>query len=94
MISIEKVASAYSGAIGCMCGCLGDYAYPSNRVEEAGKERGYSLRAEEISDRRVKTRVNRLNKMIANKDYDRLHTYDFGIFAEKNGRTVGIYFKK
>jgi hypothetical protein len=94
MISLDKVASAYSGKVGCICGCNGDYAYPSDWVDQAGKDRGYALRAEEVSDRLVKNRVNRLNKMIANKDYDKFDEYDFGVFLEKNGRTVAVYFKQ
>lgn len=94
MITLDKVASAYSGKVGCMCGCNGDYSYPSDYVDEASKDRGYAVHADEVSDRRVKTRVNKLNKMIAAKDYDSLDEYDFGVFVEKNGRTVAVYFRK
>ena len=94
MIALEKVASAYNGRTGCMCGCNGNYAYASNYREEAGKERGFVLSDDDVSDSKLKTRLNKLNKMIAAKDYDTLDEYDFGVFVEKNGRTLGVYFKK
>jgi hypothetical protein len=93
MIALEKVASAYNGRIGCMCGCIGDYAYASDYREQAGKERGYALSDEDVSDRKLKIRLNKLNKMIAAKDYNSLEEYDFGVFVEKNGRALGVYFK-
>lgn len=62
MVAIETVQSVYSGKAGrCCCGCSGKHYYASAHVEEAGKNRGYQIQADEISDRMVARVVNLLN---------------------------------
>lgn len=92
-VKCEAVLNAYSGKEGCMCGCLGSYVYPSDKVEAASKSRGYPVRPEEVNDRTVKARVNRLNKMVASGDYDELDANEQYVYASKGGRCVAVYFK-
>lgn len=53
-IKLEDVFSAYSGKDGrCACGCSGTYYYASKHQKEASKDRGYPIKAEEISNQQV-----------------------------------------
>jgi len=63
-VNFENVSSFYTGRPGCMCGCNGNYRYNSLHAEAAGKNRGYAVGADEISDRAVKMGVTKFNKLI------------------------------
>lgn len=64
-INIENVSSVYSGKDGkCCCGCSGKHTYASAHVKWASKHRGYKVEADEVSDRSVKTIVNKINRLI------------------------------
>lgn len=57
----EQVNSAYIGTPHrCMCGCSGDYAYTKSGQVKAGQERGYQVKENEVSDRKVRTRINKM----------------------------------
>ena len=66
-IKIKDVVRVYSGKQHtCYCGCAGRYYVASAHVVEAGKERGYPVKPDEISDeisdemvKKVVTFVNR-----------------------------------
>ena len=63
--SIESnIFNSYSGNIGCMCGCNGTYKYKSTHAEAAGKNRGYSVDSDEISDTAVKRKISSLKRLI------------------------------
>lgn len=50
-ITPSMVRSAYEGDKGkCCCGCAGKHFYSSALLDEAGKDRGYSIEPDEISD--------------------------------------------
>lgn len=51
------LASAYSGRPGCACGCRGNYRYASAHREWAGRNRGYAVGDDDVSDRSV-ARIN------------------------------------
>jgi len=55
MTTMTKTAtSVYSGKAGkCCCGCAGKHYYASASRDEAGSDRGYPVRDEEVSDRMV-----------------------------------------
>jgi hypothetical protein len=60
---LNDVVSVYLGKPNeCMCGCSGNYAYTSANADYAGKDRGYPLSEDDISDRKVKARLNRFYK--------------------------------
>ena len=62
-LTIDAIRSAYSGARGkCCCGCSGNHRYASAHVDEATKNRGYSIDPDEVSDRYVKTVFNKIKK--------------------------------
>lgn len=50
-LSVEKLMSAYSGALGCACGCRGRYRYTSAHREAAGAARGFEVTDKDVSDR-------------------------------------------
>lgn len=94
-IRTEDVLSAYNGKVGCMCGCNGDYAYNEAKKDEGTKDRGYEVQDDELSDRKVKTRINRLLKLVEQKDYDDLDINLNGdtkyIYLAKNNRCICLY---
>jgi len=94
LMDLDRVESAYVGARGCMCGCIGDYAYRTETQAEAGANRGYAVSDDEVSDRKVKGRFAKLLRQVAEGDYDRLDVYDEGVYVERGDRVVAIYFRK
>ena len=94
LMTLDRVESAYVGTLGCMCGCNGDYAYRSETQAEAGANRGYEVTDDEVSDRKVKGRFNKLLKQLAEGDYDVVHVEDYGVFVERGNRQVAVYFRK
>ena len=69
-IDLTTVRRVYSGRLGCMCGCNGKYTYSSGDLEAASKERGYPVGPEDVSDRSVRTIVNKVKKLIETNDPD------------------------
>jgi len=63
-VELNKVASVYSGQDGsCCCGCSGKHTYASQYRDWSSKDRGYEVKENEVSDRSVKTLVNKMNKL-------------------------------
>ena len=62
------VEAAYSGKLGCACGCRGKYSYASAFAKQAGKRRGYDVSPDEISDRSIVVMTRKFNKAIADKN--------------------------
>jgi hypothetical protein len=61
-IRVEDVLKVYSGKNGkCMCGCAGKYTYRKTTQEIGGEKRGYPVTDDEVSDRAVKTILNKIN---------------------------------
>jgi hypothetical protein len=55
MLDRDKIASVYSGKAGrCCCGCAGKHFTASQHRSWEGRNRGYKVRDEEVSDRMVK----------------------------------------
>lgn len=65
-ITFEQVRKSYNGRTGCACGCNGDYTLPSHvSIEEANAQTGYNAYDEsDVSDRRVKIALSKVNKAI------------------------------
>ena len=74
-----------------MCGCSGTYRYASAHRKTAGKDRGYKVDDEEISDRRVKTVFNKMVKN-AHLGIEVIDNYIFTI--EIGSRQYTIYLKE
>ena len=88
-VNLNQVYKVYSGKRGCMCGCLGNYRYPSSVDREAYKAQNkVDLEDEDISDRSV--------KIIANKviNHPNVKVQDNIMYVEENGRIKAVYFKK
>lgn len=61
-----KVTSVYSGkANRCCCGCSGKHYYKNETRELAGKNRGYEIEDEEISDSMVKRIIKKIQENIS-----------------------------
>lgn len=58
MIKFENVVRSYNGKPGCMCGCIGNYSTPIHATT-------IKTREDEISDRRVKLALNKVNKALS-----------------------------
>ncbi len=60
VLTLNDISSIYLGTPNrCMCGCSGHYAYTKFNARKSGQRRGYSIGPEEISDRKVKSRLKR-----------------------------------
>ena len=72
-----------------MCGCRGKYAYPKARQEQGGKDRGYAVADDEVSDRSVKILFNKVMKN------PKVEFADDGMYAvvETETRSTVVYFK-
>lgn len=59
----RRVTHVYSGQKGkCCCGCAGKHYYSSDAVKGEAKRRGYSLDAEDVSDRMVSRVCNTIER--------------------------------
>lgn len=55
MLNIQNVTRVYNGKLNaCMCGCSGKYSTNPAYREHVGKERGYPVSDEEVSERSVR----------------------------------------
>ena len=82
----ELTMCSYNGRPGCMCGCNGKYSYTKKLQEFSGKNRGYSVDDEEISDIVVKRMINRFKKLL--KDGDEVK------FSQETCKGEGYFFYK
>jgi len=94
----DKIFVSYSGKPGCMCGCLGKYNYKESFRSFAGKNRGYEISDDEISDVAVSRMINKFRKLLESgvklhliDDYGKDHVGNF--FYETPTRYNAIYFK-
>ncbi len=85
-MQVENVTRVYSGKIGCMCGCNGKYRTASKFRELVGKERGYAVDDNEVSDRSVKIMYT---KVMSNPNRVEEGNY---VYVEHNGRIQVVYF--
>lgn len=72
-LTTDDVLSVYSGKDKkCCCGCSGKHSYSSKFVVEAGLNRGYDVKSEEVSDAQITRVLNiiKKNSEIAEFAYD------------------------
>jgi formate dehydrogenase assembly factor FdhD len=85
----EDLESVYVGKAGrCCCGCSGRHRYASATREQAGKNRGYSVKDDEVNDRQVK----KVLKIV--KEYPELARLEEGshIAVELGPKLYIVYF--
>jgi len=88
-IKIDDVASVYSGKVNhCCCGCAGKHTVASKWRAYVGRDRGYEVRDEEVSDRTVKLILNKIAKVGPDQVND-----DF-VSAETDSRLYIAYLVK
>jgi hypothetical protein len=62
---VAQVSSVYSGkANHCCCGCAGKHAYAEQHREWAGKNRGYAIEDDEVSNMSVRMVVRKTEDAI------------------------------
>lgn len=87
LMVLANVMSVYSGRPGCMCGCRGNHRYARAHRDLAGRDRGYPVLDEDVSDRSV-ARI--FNLFLAHRDdaeIDGNHAY-----FEVGSRCYCVYF--
>jgi len=68
-LDLAQVKSVYTGKPGkCCCGCSGIHRYAKAHRDWASKNRGYTVKDDEINDKHVKKVVNVINANIADAD--------------------------
>ena len=70
-----------------MCGCSGKHSYASAHVAAASKDRGYTVREDEVSDRSVKLIVGKINMWPGKVEL----TSEYAS-VDVNGRSYVAYF--
>jgi len=83
LLTPAALSSAYSGRPGCACGCRGTYIYASAHRERMGRERGYALTDDEVSDRSVATRL-------ANARRAALNGASVQAYGDEDGRVTTV----
>ena len=72
----DNPVKAYSGKVGCMCGCLGTYYYSSaNDLTIASKNRGYEVTIDEVNDKLVSRVLNTLKLNIDSVSFGADYAY-------------------
>ena len=94
IVDITQIMKVYSGIKGrCGCGCSGKYSYASAHRDVAGKDRGYAVSDDEVSDRSVKMIVNKIEKIFATDEG--MNSADIGrnyICVESGNRCYVAYY--
>ena len=91
MVDLKDVVTVYLGKPNkCMCGCSGDYAYTSHNHIYGGKDRGYKVSSDEISDRKVRARLKRFY----NDDQEAENIKDYIFTKVIDDRQITVYLKR
>lgn len=91
MFDLSKVTKVYSGRKGCACGCRGKYSYASAFKCDRPS---YYTGDDGVSDRTVKTMVNKVDKLLRDgSDVQRVHVDDDYVAVDlDHDRTYTLYF--
>ena len=91
-IAFKQVRKTYNGRTGCACGCNGNYTIPSHvSIEEANAETGWNAyNADDISDRRAKIALTKINKAI--DEYGPLAKLDTHFGKSHVFKAPGVWF--
>jgi hypothetical protein len=84
-MDISNITRVYNGKIGCMCGCLGKYTVNPEYREQVGRERGYDVSDDEVSERTIKIIAK---KVLSNPDV----VYEGNYAFVRNNRMQVVYF--
>jgi len=91
--NLDDVRSVYSGRHGCMCGCLGKHTYASKFQVEGGKERGYRVDDDEVSDTVVARIVKRIQGFIASGEAEKIFVSPKFFAVDTANRSYVIYWR-
>ena len=92
-IDVSKVSSVYSGKVNsCCCGCSGTHKYASAIADQGRRIRGYDIAADEVSDRSIKSIVNKVIK--ASKDGVEVYFGRNCASVDVGSRTYIVYFER
>jgi hypothetical protein len=84
-MDISNITRVYNGKIGCMCGCLGKYTVNPEYREQVGRERGYDVSDDEVSERTIKIIAK---KVLSNPDV----VYEGNYAFVRSNRMQVVYF--
>jgi hypothetical protein len=84
-MDISNITRVYNGKIGCMCGCLGKYTVNPEYREQVGRERGYDVNDDEVSERTIKIIAK---KVLTNPDV----VYEGNYAFVRSNRMQVVYF--
>lgn len=106
-INFNDVSRTYNGKQGCMCGCLGRYTSPEHiDIDKENAREGWRMhREEDVSNRRAKIAVSKVNKALVMSE-DELDDNGIDVMVSDNfpgkgswasigcnGRTTAVYLK-
>jgi hypothetical protein len=86
-MDISNITRVYNGKIGCMCGCLGKYTVNPEYREQVGRDRGYDVSDDEVSERTIKIIAK---KVLSNPDV----VYEGNYAFVRSNRMQVVYFKE
>src|SRR5688572_19380799 len=94
-INLDNVHQVYSGATGkCCCGCAGKHTYSSKFQGFSSSHRGYAVSDDEVSDRSVKTIVNKIQKAAEQGRIEFVTDEFVSAVSESGERVLCAYFKE
>lgn len=79
-----RATKAYNGAVGCMCGCKGNYAYASGQKPADWQGN--------VNQRTVRARVAKVVRLAQSGAYDRLDVTDSYVAVVVGNRQTVVYF--
>ena len=89
-IDVATIGQAYSGRIGCACGCMGMHYYRESLINRGNEIRGYSLLPYECKDSQIERIVKLMNDHIQ-AGYDFEYDPD-GIFSLESRNRLYICY--
>lgn len=95
-IKRDRILKAYNGRVGCMCGCNGNYAYPTTITPaEIQAHQGWCPSDEDYNDNAVKLRIGRIENLINTGAATEVNITDQYIYVEYgNNRCFAVYFRE
>ena len=90
-VTPSMVMQAYSGKIGCMCGCKGKYWVMPEHKDLVAKSNGYEPEDKELNPKQV-TKILRLIQ--AEAENENFEMTEQGAFLQLHGKQLAVYFAK
>ena len=87
----DNILSVYHGRVGaCCCGCAGRHAYTKQHQALAGRERGYAVTDDEVSERVVS---NVAKRVLESAEIEYMDVFRPILSCETETKTFVVYLK-